>query len=47
MQLPEHWVAHVWLQDSPRRYFSIYMENPDVCKLLILKSKEDSSKDNW
>jgi hypothetical protein len=28
----------------PKRYFSIYMENPDVCKLLILKSKEDSSK---
>lgn len=27
-----------------KRYFSIYMENPDVCKLLILKSKEDSSK---
>lgn len=27
-----------------KRYFSIYMENPDVCKLLILKSKEDNSK---
>jgi hypothetical protein len=28
----------------PERYFSIYVENPDVCKLLILKSKEDSNK---
>lgn len=29
---------------SPKKYFSIYMENPDVCKLLILKSKEDNTK---
>jgi hypothetical protein len=28
----------------PKRYFSIYMENPDVCNLLILKSKEDNTK---
>jgi hypothetical protein len=28
----------------PRRYFSIYMENPNVCKLLILKSQEDENK---
>jgi hypothetical protein len=28
----------------PRRYFSIYIENPNVCKLLILKSPEDVNK---
>lgn len=32
------------MASSPKRYFSIYMENPDVCKLLILKSKGDSTK---
>jgi hypothetical protein len=28
----------------PTSYFDIYMSNPDVCQLLILKSKEDTNK---
>jgi len=28
----------------PKSYFQIYMENPDVCKLVILKSEENDSK---
>jgi hypothetical protein len=32
------------MASAPRRYFSIYMENSNVCKLLILKSQEDENK---
>lgn len=32
------------MASSPVKYFSIYIENPDVCKLLILKSEKDETK---
>ncbi len=32
------------MSDVPSSYFNIYEENPDVCKLIILKSEEDDSK---
>jgi hypothetical protein len=32
------------MRSVPKSYFQIYMENPDVCKLVILKSEEDDSK---
>ena len=30
---------------SPMKYFDIYMSNPEVCKLLILKTKNDDDED--
>jgi len=32
------------MASSPVEWFSIYMENPDVCNLLILKSEKDETK---
>ena len=32
------------MKNVPSRYFSIYMENPEVCKLVILKSEDDDTK---
>ncbi len=32
------------MSNVPERYFDIYMSNPDVCKLIILKSPNDDTK---
>jgi hypothetical protein len=32
------------MANSPSEFFDIYVKNPDVCQLLILRSKEDTDK---